>query len=122
MSAPTCLTCGKRLTFRCDMEWVETPIPPCPHCGRSRHVCHEQVFNHTLARNEDGGRVFRCSNCEPDQPVPPGWKEREVKLRRRIYEKAGPYHDGFFCSLKCGHSFGVLAAKAGYRLRKKEEE
>jgi hypothetical protein len=119
MAAAHCLFCDKPLSFRCHTEWEDTPIPPCDHCGGRRYVCHEQVLNPTTAHNEDGRKVFRCSNCEPDEPVLKGWKARTVKSRKRWHDKPGPYGDGFFCSLTCGYRFGVAAAKAGYRLAKK---
>ena len=64
-------------------------------------------------------RVFRCSECEPDEPAPRGWQERSVVSRQRYFDKPGPYGDGFFCSLTCGHRFAVAAANAGYRLVKR---
>lgn len=35
--------------------------------------------------------------------------------RPNLYSKAGDYGDGFFCGLRCGYQFGVLAAQHGYR-------
>lgn len=120
MSA-TCLMCGKRLSFLCDTKWQATPVPPCPECGGNRYVAREQTFNRDLARNEDGGKVFRCSHCEPDEPVPKGWKERTIVSRERYRDRPGPYGDGCFCSLNCGYRFGVASARAGYRLKKEGE-
>lgn len=30
-------------------------------------------------------------------------------------DRPGPYGDGFFCTLRCGHKFAVAAARHGYR-------
>ena len=44
---------------------------------------------------------------------------REVPIpvgeRPNRYAKAGDYGDGFFCGLRCGYQFGVLAAQHGNR-------
>lgn len=38
-----------------------------------------------------------------------------VGERPNLYAKAGDYGDGFFCGLRCGYQFGVLAANHGNR-------
>ena len=42
--------------------------------------------------------------------------------RPNLYAKPGDYGDGFFCGLRCGYQFGVLAAEHGKRFEKKTRE
>lgn len=38
-----------------------------------------------------------------------------IRERPNLYRKPGDYGDGFFCGLRCGYQFGVLAAGHGNR-------
>lgn len=44
-----------------------------------------------------------------------GWMKSK-RNRRKMYEKPGPYGDGYFCSLTCGHRFAVVLASNGRRV------
>lgn len=41
---------------------------------------------------------------------------KSKRNRRKMYEKPGPYGDGYFCSLTCGHRFAVVLASNGRRV------
>ncbi len=38
-----------------------------------------------------------------------------IGQRPNLYKKPGDYGDGFFCGLRCGYQFGVLAANHAQR-------
>jgi hypothetical protein len=64
--------------------------------------------------------MWRCDNedCDRVQDI----HRKRVKSRERWHSKPGPYGDGFFCTLNCGHDFAVAAAKNGFRLKPYKED
>ena len=53
---------------------------------------------------------------EPPRDLPWGDRKQWLKDNQIPYEKKGDYHDGFFCGLRCGYSFGERLAQLGRRL------
>lgn len=115
-----CINCGRRLSRVAHTEFEDTDK------WRSRRktcnyiLCFEDRECGALIEwePEHGCAAGKCSRCEAlysDKRV------RRVKSRTYRYDKPGPYGDGFFCSLSCGHVFGVAAAKAGVRLKEVDD-
>jgi len=111
-----CLWCGKKLYFKTHTKYEDTDQwkPPlrCYDCTRELYAeAPKRKFEAT-----EEPHVFRCTECGEEST---GDKVRRVVSRKRLYEGRGPYGDGYFCSLRCGHSFGEACADAGMRMQKK---
>ena len=65
--------------------------------------------------DEDKG-IFSCDSCGGKSMG--GSRKRRIVKRTRLGDKPGYRDTGFFCSLNCGHNFGVELAMCGRRLVK----
>jgi hypothetical protein len=113
----TCLWCGKKLIFFCHTEWENTGKEgpdTCHYCD-----CKAEKGEPDPDEYEEGFHFpgYRCPKCH--RPVIPR-KIRKVASRRRFWDKPGYAGSGYFCTLRCGHSFAVDAARNGYRFKPKE--
>lgn len=105
----TCLWCGDKLTFKCHTVKERTEkvrySKCCPYC--------KGPVEEYLSKDGDGVRCVEPS-CRFDLHPEPVYR---IVSRKPIYEKRGPYGDGFFCTMTCAYWFARRLATLGNHLK-----
>lgn len=103
----TCLWCGRALRQKYHIETEPTgklrPPTRCVECAPAT----------TTFLATDSPQYYQCRKCGTETRATP---TRRIVSREKWLDGRGDYGDGFFCNLRCAHSFAVQAAQTGTRL------
>lgn len=121
-----CLYCGKKLrqhyctNYEDTDKWRPLPKECNAQIGQGYEGCKGKIVK--KGKTTEGQHFGECESC--GMYYSSYDKVRRIvsrKVRERTYGSGpGDYGDGFFCGLRCGMGFAVVAARSGIRLKDKK--